>query len=76
MFEEAKSEALRVLEVFEELGAADDVETTEWFLGKAEEMDNLVASHGSGNDGKLFETIQFAVFTHFMFCRDHRIRAM
>ena len=49
MFEEAKSEALRVLDVFEELGAADDVETTERFLGKIEEVDKLVASHGSGN---------------------------
>jgi len=72
MFEEAKSEALRVLEVFEELGAADDVETTEWFLGKTEEMGNLVASHGSGSDGKLLETMLFVVCTDFVLRRDHR----
>ena len=36
MFKEAKSEALRALDTFEELGAADDVETTRHLLGHIE----------------------------------------
>ena len=66
-FEEAKSEALRALDTFENLGAAGDAEKTRLLLGRIdgalEEMDNR-ATPGpdeSSKDGELLETVPLAV---------------
>ena len=61
MFEEAKSEALRALDVFEKLGTTNYVEAIRCFLGRIEEMDNLVASDEFGDNSKLLELVLLAV---------------
>ena len=60
MFEEAKSEALRALGMFEELGAADDAEYSRevlrWIDRNARENDLAAPrSDGSDDDGELLE---------------------
>ena len=66
MFGEAKSEALRALDVFEKLGAADDAEKTRELLGEidydARGMDSdLAISDESDDDGELLETMLLVV---------------
>ena len=56
-FEEARSEALGVLEVFEKLGTAVGVEGVREFL----QMINQDASESDDN-GELFETVPLVVF--------------
>ena len=76
MFEEAKSEALRALEMFEKLGAADHVEETRWLLEEidvtVQEMDSDPRSHPRpdklGDDGELLETVATCcVYSIFVF---------
>ena len=59
---EAKSEALRALDVFEKLGAVDDVESVR---GLVRDIDNLASSDGSDDSGELLETARPAVFINF-----------
>ena len=66
MFEEARSEALRALNVFEKLGASDDVEETRELLGDIDhelvEMDlDLVPPDESDDDGEFLEATLFIV---------------
>ena len=66
MFKEARSEALRALDVFEELGAASDVVETRELLKQigynARGTDSdLVALGGLDDEGKLLETAQVIV---------------
>ena len=56
MFEEAKSEALGALGVFEKLGATSDVERTREFLMRIDSSvqgDGLGSDYGSDDDGGL-----------------------
>ena len=64
-FEEARSEALRALEMFEKLGAASDVDRARRFLQRidhaGEEMDNRVTCDESGEYGELLQIMLLAV---------------
>ena len=66
MFEQAKSEALRALDVFEKLGAANDVELIRRLLGQID-RDARGDGLGSGHiyelddDGELLEAMLFVV---------------
>ena len=61
--EEAKSEALRAVEVFEKLGATKDIEDCRNLLQQIdEEMNSLVVSDGAGDDGEFLETMLPVVF--------------
>ena len=64
-FEEARSEALRALDAFEKLGAANDVETTRQLLHVIE-----AALDCSDSDGELLETILVVVHCVHSFCSD------
>jgi len=59
MFEEAKSEALRALEVSEKLGVTDDVECTRKLFGKM--VLDLVTHDESAGDGELLEIVTLFV---------------
>ena len=66
-FEEAKSEALRALDVFERLGAVNDAEETRRLLGRIDrdarsepEMDGLVTPNEPDGDSKLLAIVLFA----------------
>ena len=72
--EEAKSEALRALEMFEKLGAMGDVEDVRQLLGEIddtfEDMDGWVTADESDEDGEqLLETVLLAVRINSM-CSD------
>jgi hypothetical protein len=56
-FEEAKSEALRALDAFEKLGAADDVERVRELLQQID-----LDACESGDDGELLTTVLSVVF--------------
>jgi len=61
--EEAKSGTLRAVEIFEKLGAAKDVEDCRKLLQRIdEEMNSLVVSHESGDEGEFLETVLPVVF--------------
>jgi len=80
-FEEAKSEALRALDMYEKLGAANDAEDVRYLLGEIddtfEDMDGWVTTDESGEDGEqLLETLLLAVRINHVFRREHRIRMM
>ena len=73
-FEEAKSEALRALDMFENLGAANDAEDVRQLLGVIddtfEDMDGWVTADESGEDGEqLLEMVLLAVCINTM-CSD------
>ena len=74
-FEEAKSEALRALDMFEKLGAASDVDHSRrilrWVDRALEKPDNLVTRDKSGEDGEPLEPTLL-----FVFKRDNRIQTM
>jgi len=55
MFEEAKSEALRALDVFEKLRVTNDGELTRGLLGKMDS--DLVTPDESADDGELLEIV-------------------
>ena len=55
MFEEAESEALRALDVFEKLGVTDDAECTRELLGKMN-LDLVTHDESAGN-GELLEIV-------------------
>ena len=77
MFGEAKSKALHALDVFERLGAANDMEDTIWLLGRicrdARGMDSgpvipdEVAPDEPGDDGKLLEKMLLVVCIYSVF---------
>jgi len=70
--EEARSEALSAIDMFEKLGAAKDVEYTRMLLRWIdEEMDGLVTPGESDDDGELFETVLLVVFVDSS-CSDPR----
>ena len=59
-FEEARSEVLRAAETFEKLGAVRDLERCRGLLQNIQgEMNNLVATHESGSDGRFLKTVPF-----------------
>ena len=61
--EGAKSGILRAIEVFEKLGAAKDIEDCRKLLQRIdEEMNSLVVSHESGDEGEFLETVLPVVF--------------
>ena len=68
MFEEAKSEALRALGVFEKLGATNDAENTRKFLGQ---IDQAIPDK-SADDGELSKQC----YLPCVLTQDHRIRMM
>jgi tetratricopeptide (TPR) repeat protein len=76
MFEEAKSEALRALDVFEKLGATDNAECTRALLGQIDDRARGNGSGESADDGEPLETMLPVVCINFVFRRDHRIRMM
>ena len=55
-FEEAKSEALRAVDIFEKLGAAADLKQCREFLKRIEDAINESATSGKDSDGELLET--------------------
>jgi len=60
--EQAKSEALRAVDIYEKLGAAQDVEGCRQLLQRIdEELNSSVASDESDDYGKLLETVLFVV---------------
>jgi len=82
MFEEAKSEALCALGVFERLGATNDAEDTRELLGRIDRnarlMDSgLAISDGPADDGELLKTMLLVVYVNLP-CLDggHRIGVM
>ena len=69
MFEEAESEALRALDVFEKLGAVDDAEEVREFLedidrNTREDDSDLVTPDESGDDGELLEIMLLVMCIH------------
>jgi tetratricopeptide (TPR) repeat protein len=70
MFQEAKSEALHALDVFEKLGATNDAEYTRELLGEIYHRVRGI------DDGELLETIPLVVCINFVFGLDRRIRLM
>ena len=75
MFEEAKSEALRALGMFEKLGATNDAENTRNLLGwidRSAQGMGLAIPDESADDGEFLETMLLVVCIDFVFGRDHR----
>lgn len=68
MFEDAKSEASRALDVFEKFGATDDAEGIRGFLrridGMFEEKGSPVASGEVGADSELLATMQPIIYVN------------
>ena len=77
-FEEARSEALRAVDVFEKLGAAKHVKRARRLLQRID--DDATRTNGlfdeSDEDGELLRTAPSAMFTLFVFRQDHGIRMM
>jgi len=65
-FEEAKSEALSAIEVFEKLGAALDLEKCRKILRDADkELNSSSATRGSSSDGEFHRTVSFSTPINF-----------
>lgn len=66
MFEEANSEALHAVEVFEKLGAVKELERCRWLLRKiSTKINRLVATNGSDFNGEFLETVPLPAHINF-----------
>ena len=61
-FEDAKSEALRAVDVYGKIGAAKDVEDCRAILRDIEEAIHELVTSGEDSDGKLLETVPFHTY--------------
>ena len=66
-FEDAKSEALRVVDAFEKLGAMNDVERIRELLRRIEQADGT--SHELDDNGELLKMVPPVVFVDLL-CSD------